>query len=53
MSKEGIVKKVVIFIIGGLLMSALAGCGTIAGVGEDLKTMGGWITRGSDSVQKR
>jgi len=46
-------KKISLFIICGLLVSSLAGCNTIAGVGEDLKAMGGWLTQGSDSVQKK
>ncbi|MCK5214311.1 MAG: hypothetical protein KAR05_03045 [Candidatus Omnitrophica bacterium] len=33
------------------LLFCLAGCGTIKGIGEDITAIGGWFTRGSDSVQ--
>ncbi len=34
------------------LMVASIGCGTIKGVGEDLGTIGGWVTKGSDNVRE-
>ena len=33
------------------LIVASVGCSTIKGVGEDLGTVGGWVTRGSDNVR--
>lgn len=35
-----------------VLMVASIGCSTIKGVGEDLSTVGGWVTRGSDNVKE-
>ena len=35
-----------------MLMVASVGCGTIKGVGEDLSTIGGWVTKGSDNVRE-
>ncbi len=35
-----------------ILLSA-AGCGTIKGVGDDISTVGGWLSRGSEKVQNR
>ena len=34
------------------LMVASIGCSTIRGVGEDLGTIGGWVTKGSDNVRE-
>ncbi len=34
------------------LMVASIGCSTIRGVGEDLGTIGGWVTKGSDSIRE-
>jgi len=34
------------------LMVASIGCSTIKGIGEDLGTIGGWVTSGSDSVRE-
>jgi len=34
------------------LMIASIGCSTIRGVGEDLGTIGGWVTKGSDNVRE-
>jgi len=35
-----------------VLMIGSIGCGTIKGVGEDLGAIGGWVTKGSDSVRE-
>jgi len=34
------------------LMVASIGCSTIRGVGEDLGTRGGWVTKGSDNIRE-
>ncbi|MCK5214310.1 MAG: hypothetical protein KAR05_03040 [Candidatus Omnitrophica bacterium] len=39
-----------IFLIA--LLFCLTGCGTIKGLGEDISTVGGWLSRGSDHVQE-
>ena len=44
-------KKACLFILSGLLILAIAGCGTIKGLGDDISTLGGWLTKGSDAVQ--
>ena len=33
-------------------MVTVYGCGTMKGVGDDLKAAGGWITKGSTNVEK-
>ena len=35
-----------------LLMVICVGCSTVKGVGEDLSTVGGWVTKGSDNVRE-
>lgn len=35
-----------------MLMVVSVGCSTIRGVGEDLGTVGGWVTKGSDNVRE-
>jgi len=37
--------------LSGLLILAIAGCGTIKGIGEDIGTVGRWLSRGSDNVK--
>ena len=34
------------------LMFVSIGCSTIKGVGQDLSTVGGWVTKGSDNVRE-
>ncbi len=34
------------------LLAAMAGCGTIKGLGEDISAVGGWFSRGSEHVQE-
>ena len=36
-----------------VLMTMSIGCNTIRGFGEDVKTVGGWVTRGVDNVQEK
>ena len=45
-------KKICLFIVCGLLVLAIAGCGTIKGLGDDISTVGGWLIKGSDTVQE-
>lgn len=40
-----------LFALVGLLALFMAGCGTVKGMGEDLSTVGHWLTRGSDTVK--
>lgn len=44
-------KKICLFVLGGLLALSIAGCGTIKGMGEDVSTVGRWLTKGSDTVK--
>ena len=44
-------KKVCFFVVSGLLILAIAGCGTIKGMGDDISTLGGWLTKGSEAVK--
>jgi len=44
-------KKICLFILCGILISAVSGCATIKGAGEDIGTVGKWLTRSSDSVK--
>lgn len=43
-------KAYAVFIIGALLLT-IAGCETIKGIGKDISTVGGWLTRGSEKAQ--
>ncbi len=45
-------KRLWVFIVCAFLMSAIAGCGTIKGLGDDISTVGKWLTRSSDNVTK-
>ena len=44
-------KKICLLIFSSLLLLAIAGCGTIKGMGQDIATVGHWLTRGSDTVK--
>ena len=46
--KGGNMKKIILSIIALTFIVSLAGCNTIKGFGEDVKTIGGWITAGSE-----
>jgi predicted small secreted protein len=43
--------KICLLVFSGLLLLAMAGCGTIKGIGQDIGTLGHWLTRGSDTVK--
>jgi predicted small secreted protein len=45
-------KKACLFILCGLLILSVTGCGTIRGLGEDINTVGGWLMKGSDAVKE-
>ena len=45
-------KKILVLAIFGMLIFSLAGCETIKGFGKDVSTVGGWLTKGSESVQQ-
>lgn len=45
-------KRAWLAILCGLLILTAVGCGTVKGVGEDIATVGKWLTRSSDSVKK-
>ena len=45
-------KKMLLMALLVMFSSTLVGCGTLKGVGEDLKTIGGWFVRGSERVQE-
>ena len=45
-------KKTCLFVLCGLLILAIAGCGTIKGMGDDISTLGSWLTKGSDAVKE-
>jgi predicted small secreted protein len=36
-----------------VLIATSIGCNTIRGLGEDVKTVGGWVTKGVDNVQEK
>ena len=38
-------KKIYLFFLVGLLVMTGVGCGTVKGFGEDISTVGRWITR--------
>ena len=44
-------KKACLFILSGLLILSIAGCSTIKGLGNDISTLGSWLTKGSDAVK--
>ncbi len=45
-------KKIGLAVICLMLAIVVTGCSTIRGVGEDLGTIGGWVTKGSDNVRE-
>lgn len=45
-------KKVTVILLCAFLVGILSGCGTIKGVGEDIKAVGGWLTKSSDEVKE-
>jgi len=45
-------KKTLLLGVCLLLVAAITGCGTVKGLGEDVSTVGGWLTKGSDRAQE-
>jgi len=45
-------KQLFFLIIGVAIVTTSINCSTIRGVGEDLGTVGGWVTNGSDRVKE-
>lgn len=45
-------KKLFLVGISIILMAAIAGCGTVKGIGEDLSAVGGWLTKGSEKAKE-
>ena len=45
-------KKLLLLALFICFTISLLGCGTIKGLGEDISTVGGWFTRGSDHVKE-
>ena len=45
-------EKIYLSVLCGLLILAMAGCGTIRGLGEDLNAVGKWLIKGSDTVKE-
>ncbi len=44
-------KKTSMLILVGILLSVMAGCETIKGIGKDISAVGGWMTRGAETAQ--
>jgi len=49
---ENTMRKITLFVLAGLLMATVVGCGTVKGFGDDLSTVGHWFTRGADRATK-
>jgi predicted small secreted protein len=45
-------KKGYLMLLCGLLLLSAVGCGTVKGIGEDISTVGKWLTRSSNTVNK-
>ena len=45
-------KKLVLLAACLTFMVTSFGCSTIKGMGEDISTVGGWVTKGSDRVKE-
>ncbi|HLF18759.1 MAG TPA: entericidin EcnA/B family protein [Candidatus Omnitrophota bacterium] len=45
-------RKVILGVLTLALMGSLYGCNTIKGIGDDVKTVGGWISSGSEHVEE-
>ena len=46
-------KKIVLTGICLSLAVICVGCNTVRGLGEDVKTVGGWVVKGVDNVQEK
>ncbi len=45
-------KRVVLTVLAAALVFSALGCGTIKGFGEDVQTVGRWVTKGSQEVEE-
>jgi len=45
-------KKSLSIILLLMFVATVTGCGTIRGVGEDIRGVGNWLTKGSDNVRE-
>jgi len=45
-------KRIILGFLTLALTAPVAGCNTIKGIGEDVKTVGGWISSGSEHVEE-
>ncbi len=50
--KGGCMKKAILGLFACAFLISLAGCSTVKGLGEDVSTVGGWITKGSEHVEE-
>ena len=44
-------KGMCLFVLAGLLVMTIVGCGTVKGFGDDISTVGHWFTRGADRAR--
>jgi len=45
-------RRTILRVVTLTFIVSLYGCSTIKGIGEDVKTLGGWITSGSEHVEE-
>ncbi len=45
-------KEIILIVLCGVFTLTVVGCGTIKGVGEDIRAVGGWFMKGSDNVKE-
>lgn len=45
-------RRMILSVVAVAFIASLAGCNTIKGIGEDVKTVGGWISSGSEHVEE-
>jgi len=45
-------RRIILSVLVFAFVVSLAGCSTIKGIGDDIKTLGGWITSGSEHVEE-
>ena len=43
-------KKMILLLLLALVATTIIGCSTIKGMGEDISTLGDWLTRGSEKA---
>ncbi len=44
--------RIILGIVALTMVASFYGCSTISGLGDDLQTVGGWITKGSEHVEE-